>query len=310
MRYGDDIQLSVTGGTGAGTISWEVAAKDGSAIDSTISPTGLLTVRDVGGPLVATVTRTRPNYGTVSAEWEFSAGKKPVTAEVTIAPKPFDGTPDVNDTAITAVVNARDLVSGDSISINGLKGTYDSASVGTKTVTLNSGNVTVGGTNSEKYDIAYPKTATGAILSAAATVDTVPKAVDSLIYDASEAQELVTAGTVTGGTMVYSLDGTNFTAAIPKAKEAGKHTVWYKAQGDSNHTDSEAESIEVTIKQRTVASNDVQIELTPPSAKYDGNVKRPTVTVRDKENNVIPESEYKVTYVSDSGENWTDKGYV
>ena len=308
VHYGDTISLGVTGGTGVGTIAWEIRAKDNSAVSSTISATGLLTVTDVGGPYIVTVTRTKPNYGTVSAEWEFSAGKKPVTAEVTIAPKPFDGTPDVNDTAITAVVNARDLVSGDSISINGLKGTYDSASVGTKTVTLNSGNVTVGGTNSEKYDIAYPKTATGAILSAAATVDTVPKAVDSLIYDASEAQELVTAGTVTGGTMVYSLDGTNFTAAIPKAKEAGKHTVWYKAQGDSNHTDSEAESIEVTIKQRTVASNDVQIELTPPSAKYDGNVKRPTVTVRDKENNVIPESEYKVTYVSDSGENWTDKG--
>ena len=104
VRYGDDIQLGVSGGTGAGTISWTVAAKDGSAIESEISPTGLLTVRDVGGPLVVTVTRTRPNYGTVSAEWEFSAGKKPVTAEVTIAPKPFDGTPDVNDTAITAVV--------------------------------------------------------------------------------------------------------------------------------------------------------------------------------------------------------------
>ena len=308
VHYGDTISLGVTGGTGVGTIAWEIRAKDNSAVSSTISATGLLTVTDVGGPYIVTVTRTKPNYGTVSAEWEFSAGRKPVTAEVTIAPKPFDGTPDVNDTAITAVVNARDLVSGDSISINGLKGTYDSASVGTKTVTLNSGNVTVSGTNWEKYDIAYPKTATGAILSAAATVDTAPKAVDSLIYDASEAQELVTAGTVTGGTMVYSLDGTNFTAAIPKAKEAGKHTVWYKAQGDSNHTDSEAESIEVTIKQRTVASNDVQIELTPPSAKYDGNVKRPTVTVRDKENNVIPESEYKVTYVSDSGENWTDKG--
>ena len=62
--------------------------------------------------------------------------------------------------ADTAVVNASDLVSGDSITISGLKGTYDSVSVGTKTVTLNSGNVTVTGTNWEKYDIAYPKTAT------------------------------------------------------------------------------------------------------------------------------------------------------
>jgi methionine-rich copper-binding protein CopC len=307
VHYGDTIQLGVSGGTGVGTIAWEIEAKDGSTVSSTISTTGLLTVTDVGGPYIVTVTRTKPNYDTVSAEWEFSAGKKPVTAEVTIAPKTFDGTTDVNDATITAVVNASDLVSGDSITISGLKGTYDSVSVGTKTVTLNSGNVTVTGTNWEKYDIAYPKTATGAILSAAATVGTAPTP-NTLTYDASQAQELVTAGTVTGGTMVYSLDGTNFTAAIPKAKEAGKHTVWYKAQGDSNHTDSEAKSIEVTINQRTVASNDVQIELTPPSAKYDGNVKRPKVTVRDKENNVIPESEYHITYVSDNSENWTDKG--
>ena len=37
-------------------------------------------------------------------------------------------------------------------------------------------------------------------------------------------------------------------------------------------------------------------------------MKRPEVVVRDKANNVIPESEYKTTYVSDNGENWTDQG--
>ena len=304
VHYGDTIQLGVSGGTGVGTIAWEIEANDGSTVSSTISATGLLTVTDVGGPYTVTVTRTKPNYGTVSAKWEFSAGKKPVTAEVTIAPKTFDGTTGVNDPDITAVVNASDLVSGDSITISGLKGTYDSVSVGTKTVTLNSGNVTVIGTNSEKYDITYPKTVPGAILSAAATVATAPTP-NTLTYDASKAQELVTAGTATGGTMVYSLDGTNFTAAIPKAKEAGKHTVWYKAQGDSNHTDSAVDTVEVTISRQTVTP---QIELTPPSAQYDSNVKRPEVIVRDGANNVIPESEYHITYVSDNGENWTDQG--
>ena len=303
VHYGDTISLGVSGGTGAGTISWDIKAKNGSPINSEIGVAGLLTVKDVGGPYIVTVTRTKPNYDTVSAEWEFSAGKKPVTAEVTIAPKTFDGTTDVNDATITAVVNASDLVSGDSITISGLKGTYDSVSVGTKTVTLNSGNVTVTGTNWEKYDIAYPKTATGAILSAAATVATAPTP-NTLTYDASKAQELVTVGTVTGGTMVYSLDGTNFTAAIPKAKEAGKHTVWYKAQGDSNHTDSAVDTVEVTISQQTVTP---QIELTPPSAQYDGNVKRPEVIVRDGANNVIPDSgEYIVVY--DPATNWKDVG--
>lgn len=305
VRYGDDIQLGVSGGTGAGTISWTVAAKDGSAIESEISPTGLLTVRDVGGPLVVTVTRTRPNYGTVSAEWEFSVAKKPVTAEVTVTPKPFDGNTSVAAAAITAAVNTGDLVSGDSITISGLEGTYDSSSAGTdKTVALNSGNAKVTGTNWEKYDITYPKTVPGAILSAAAEVIADPTP-NTLTYDASKAQELVTAGTVTGGTMVYSLDGTNFTAAIPKAKDAATYTVHFKAQGDGNHTDSAVKSVPATIGQQTVTP---QIELTPPSAQYDGNVKRPEVIVRDADNNVIPESEYKATYVTDSGENWTDQG--
>ena len=174
---------------------------------------------------------------------------------------------------------------------SGLKGTYDSASVGTnKTVTLNSGNVSVTGTNCEKYDIAYPKTVPGAILSAAATVATAPTP-NTLTYDASQAQELVTAGTAMGGTMVYSLDGTNYKPSIPEAKDAGEYTVYFKAQSDGNHTDSEVGTVEVTIGRQPVTP---KIELTPPSAQYDSNVKRPEVIVRDGANNVIPDSEYTV----------------
>lgn len=303
VHYGDTISLGVSGGTGAGAISWDIKAKNGSPINSEIGVTGLLTVKDVGGPYIVTVARTKPNYGTVSAEWEFSVGKKPVTAEVSIAPKTFDETTAVDDAAITAVVNASDLVSSDSITISGLKGTYDSASVGTnKTVTLNSGNVSVTGTNCEKYDIAYPKTVPGAILSAAATVATAPTP-NTLTYDASQAQELVTAGTAMGGTMVYSLDGTNYKPSIPEAKDAGEYTVYFKAQGDGNHTDSEVGTVEVTIGRQPVTP---KIELTPPSAQYDSNVKRPEVIVRDGANNVIPDSEYTVVYNTTT--NWKDVG--
>jgi methionine-rich copper-binding protein CopC len=307
VRYGDGIQLGVTGGTGAGTISWTVAAKDGSAIASTISPTGLLTVRDVGGPLVVTVARTRPNYGTVSAEWEFSAGKKPVTAVLTGVDRPYAA--GVKTVTVTAAVPDSELVAGDSITIADLSGMFDTDSVGTgKKVAVDRSNPNISGNNSEKYAVAIPETATASILAGAATVDTDPEAAPNLTYDASKAQELVAAGTVTGGTMVYSLDGTNFTAAIPKAKNAGTYTVYFKAQGDINHTDSAVKSVQATIDKQTVASGDVQIELTPPSAQYDGSAKYPEVTVRDTDNNVIPESEYKATYVSDSGENWTNQG--
>ena len=312
VYYGDKIQLGATGGTGAGTLTWKVTDENGNpAATSTISSTGLLTVQEVGGPYTVKVTRTMENYGDVSASWEFSSVKKPVTAEVTVALKNYDGNTSVADTAITATVKAADLAfSGDSITITGLTGTYDNANVGTgKTVALTGG--AVGGTNADKYDITIPSTTTASILAVPATVkENSVTAVPSLTYNASRSQALVTveADAVTGGTMVYSLDGTNFTANIPQAKDAGTYTVRYKAQGDQNHTDSDVGTVDVTITQQSVAADKIQIELSPSSGRYDGTVQQPAVTVRDETNNVIPESEYKVTYVTDNSENWKDQG--
>ena len=56
-----------------------------------------------------------------------------------------------------------------------------------------------------------------------------------------EAQELVTAGTATGGTMQYSLDGVSYSEAIPTGTAAGSYYVWYKIVGDENHNDTAAE---------------------------------------------------------------------
>lgn len=301
VRYGDAIQLGVSGGTGDGTVTWKIE----DATDTTLTQGGLLTVKDVNTSIKVTVTRSKDNYGDVSASWEFTAAKKPVTADVTVTAKNWDSTTDVDSTAIAASVKAADLAfTGDNITITGLTGAYDNANVGTgKTVTLTGG--TVGGTNADKYDVTIPATATASILAAAATVDTAPEAVASLTYDASQSQALVTAGKATGGTMAYSLDGKEFTPTIPKGKDAGTYTVYYKAQGDGNHTDSEPKTVGVTIVQQSVTP---QIELSPPSGQYDGTVQQPAVTVRDAANNVIPTSEYKVTYVSDNGENWKDQG--
>ena len=306
VSYGDTIQLGTTGGTGTGTVTWTVTDASGNAPNSTITAGGLLTVKDVGGPITVTATRSMgSNYGDVSATWEFSPTKKAVTAVVTAADRNYIA----GDTTatVTATVPGSELVSGDSISINGLTGTFDDANAGTnKKVTIDSSSASVSGTNSEKYEITYPATTTASILAAAATVNSKPEAVPSLTYNAAQSQELVTAGTATGGTMVYSLDGTNFTPAIPKAKNAGEYTVYFKAKGDGNHTDSDVGTVDVTIGRQTVTAP--KIELNPPTAPYDGKVKRPEVTVLDADNNVIPVSEYKATYVTDGGKNWTDQG--
>ncbi len=72
------------------------------------------------------------------------------------------------------------------------------------------------------------------------------------------AQELVTAGSVTGvdGTdlrMEYSLDQTAWSEEIPTGTNIGSYTVWYRGVGDENHNDVAAASVEVTINRR--ASN-------------------------------------------------------
>lgn len=84
----------------------------------------------------------------------------------------------------------------------------------------------------------------------AATVTKAPEA-KTLTYTGS-AQELVTSGTATGGTMQYALGTATeatqpYTTSIPTATEAGTYYVWYKAVGDETHTDSEAKCIAVTI---------------------------------------------------------------
>lgn len=71
-------------------------------------------------------------------------------------------------------------------------------------------------------------------------------AVDGLTYN-GQAQNLVTAGAVTGGTMQYSTDGSNYSTTIPTGINVGEYSVWYYVKGDANHTDSEPVNITVTI---------------------------------------------------------------
>ena len=89
----------------------------------------------------------------------------------------------------------------------------------------------------------------------ASVVTKAPEA-KTLTYN-GQAQELVTAGTATGGEMQYALGTATeatqpYTTSIPTATDAGTYYVWYKAIGDENHNDTEAACVEVTIKSRPV----------------------------------------------------------
>ena len=69
------------------------------------------------------------------------------------------------------------------------------------------------------------------------------------LYYTGEAQALVNAGTVTGGTMNYSLDNTVWSSTIPTGTDAGDYTTYYKVVGDASHADviPSPNTVEVTI---------------------------------------------------------------
>lgn len=90
----------------------------------------------------------------------------------------------------------------------------------------------------------------------APTVTTAPAAVENLSYTGA-AQNLVTAGDVTGGTIYYSTTSANaddFSATIPTGIDAGNYTVWYKVVGDASHTDTDVAQIDnIIIAKATLA---------------------------------------------------------
>jgi len=79
-----------------------------------------------------------------------------------------------------------------------------------------------------------------------ATVSSYPQTKTGLVYTGSP-QPLMTAGSVSGGTLQYSLDNSYFSTSIPTATDAGEYTVYFKAVGDASHSDSQLMSINVTI---------------------------------------------------------------
>lgn len=129
------------------------------------------------------------------------------------------------------------------------------------------------------------------ILAANAGV-TPPEAKTNLVYNGT-AQQLITAGSVEGGTMDYSLDRISYSTEIPTGVDAKDYKVYYRVKGDINHGDETDGSLTVTISPKTMDNPDIILE--PASFIFDGTEKKPAVTVKDGEAEV-PASEYTVTY--------------
>lgn len=131
--------------------------------------------------------------------------------------------------------------------------------------------VTVSGTPTGVADITIPDA------KQAATVTKAPTA-KNLTYNGS-AQELVTAGEASGGTMQYALgkdastaptDG--WSADIPKGTDAKTYHVWYMAKGDDTHNDSAPGVVSVTIKEKAAAHTHElkHVDAKEPTCEEDG----------------------------------------
>ena len=75
---------------------------------------------------------------------------------------------------------------------------------------------------------------------------TAPTAYENLTYNGS-AQALVNAGNTDFGTLLYSLDGQNYSDDIPTATNAGTYTIYYKVEGSDNWDAVDAATVEATI---------------------------------------------------------------
>ena len=137
---------------------------------------------------------------------------------------------------------------------------------------------------------------------------TPPAAVENLVYTGEE-QALITAGKADGGTMQYSLNGTDWQDTVPVGTNAGTYTVQYQVIGDSNHNNTKPALVNATIARQPV---DVP-EKDATIFTYDGEKK--TYTIAANDNYTIANAEqtdagtYTVTVTLKDTENfvWNDE---
>ena len=87
------------------------------------------------------------------------------------------------------------------------------------------------------------------ITKANSTITTAPTKVADFTAG-GQAQALVNAGVADGGTIMYSVNGGEYSASVPTAKDVGTYVLTYKVVGDNNHNDIEPTSLgTVTISE-------------------------------------------------------------
>ena len=97
-------------------------------------------------------------------------------------------------------------------------------------------------------------------------VVTAPTPKSNLTYTGSP-QALIDAGSTTGGTLQYSLNGIDFSTSIPTGTNAGTYSVYYRVEGNDSFDSVSSKSVTVTIgkAQGTLSLNKSSMTFTAAS---------------------------------------------
>lgn len=119
-----------------------------------------------------------------------------------------------------------------------------------------------------------------------------PTGSSGLKYNGSP-QPLISKASSSAGTLKYSLNKETYDVTIPTGTNAGLHKVYYRVEGVTEHYSTEPDSLEVTILPREITT----FTLNESSYTYDGNEKKPDVTVKYGDT-TISEDEYSKNYTN------------
>ena len=125
---------------------------------------------------------------------------------------------------------------------------------------------------------------------------------NGLTYNGTE-QELVTPGTVSGGTLKYKIGNGEWQTEVPKAKNAGDYVVYYKVDGGVNYIGIGSASLNVMIDRADLAIEDFTLQ----SKTYDGTKNADVTAVGfETDNDLEPGIDFTATAEFDdenAGEN-------
>ncbi|MBR4759097.1 MAG: leucine-rich repeat protein, partial [Lachnospiraceae bacterium] len=288
----------------AGAVSYQIS---GETCGCTLAGS-VLTTGDVTGSVTVKVTVAEDEHYIALNEAFISVS---VTEKLiqTISASDVTATYGDTDKSIHATVSGNGALSyavkdgsEDLIGVDASSGALTTKKVGTATVLVMA-------EETEDYALAV-KEVSVTILPADSVVTKAPTA-NSLIYTGI-AQQLVTEGEATGGSMQYAL-GTRtevtgiFSDTPPSVTEVGTFYVWYRVNGDVNHNDTDInEAVMVNISRKTVTVTGITAE----NKVYDGNNAATLVTTTASFDGMVEGDDLTVTATgtfdtADAGENKT-----